>query len=126
MKAPAKRKPGRPTNASRIAATAYPSNIRDGASTPGAIRTRLRLLAIERGLDDSEIRAAWSTRPDDVFQYAERHRVSLEWLICGELAGLLETVRGLPACGGPRRVVDVLGGEIGIDAFTVITVMCSE
>jgi hypothetical protein len=65
-------------------------------------------LAIERGLDDLEIRAAWSTHPDDVFQFAERHRVSLDWLICGKLAGLLETVRGLPGCGGPDSVLPII------------------
>jgi hypothetical protein len=49
--------------------------------------------------------AARSTHPDDVFQFAERHRVSLEWLICGKLAGLLETVRGLP--GAAARIQSI-------------------
>jgi hypothetical protein len=96
MTARIKPKRGRPTNASRINATAYPRNIRDGASTPIAIRTRLQLLAAERGLTKADIAAAWSTHPDDLIAFAERHRVNLDWLICGKLAGLLDTVRNQP------------------------------
>jgi hypothetical protein len=62
------------SHGARIKATAYPRNIRDGASTPIAIRTRIRLLAIERGLVQSEISAAWSTHPDDLVQFAEWSR----------------------------------------------------
>jgi len=97
MTATVKRKRGRPSNADRITATAYQPNIRDGASTHRAIRTRIRLLAAERGLTQSDIHAALTVNTYDIMHFAKRHRVSLDWLICGDLKGLLRTVKGCPS-----------------------------
>jgi hypothetical protein len=48
----------------------------------------------ERSLPKSEtakVMGRLNTR--DVVVFAERHRISLDWLICGDLKGLLRTVR---------------------------------
>jgi hypothetical protein len=54
--------------------------------------------AAERRLPESEIKKAvgrLSTR--DVLRFARKHRVNMDWLICGDLKGLLETARGCPS-----------------------------
>jgi hypothetical protein len=33
----------------------------------------------------------------DCVRFAEKYRVSLEWLICGDLKGLIESVRACPS-----------------------------
>ena len=63
-----------------------------------AIRARISLIATERGLPESETKKAMgrlATR--DVVHFARKHRVNMDWLICGDLKGLLETVRGCPS-----------------------------
>jgi hypothetical protein len=63
-----------------------------------AIRARIALIATERGLPESEIKKAMGrllTR--DVLRFARKHRVNMDWLICGDLKGLLETARGCPS-----------------------------
>jgi hypothetical protein len=67
-----------------------------------AIRNRIALIAAERRLPESEIRKVigrLSTR--DVLHFAEKHCVNLDWLICGDLKGLLETARGCPSQPAP-------------------------
>jgi hypothetical protein len=63
-----------------------------------AIRARIALIAAERGLPESEFKKAMGrlvTR--DVLQFARKHRVNMDWLICVDLKGLLETARGCPS-----------------------------
>jgi hypothetical protein len=58
------------------------------------VRSRIALIAAERSLPKSEtaeVMGRLNTR--DVVVFAERHRISLDWLICGDLKGLLRTVR---------------------------------
>jgi hypothetical protein len=60
-----------------------------------AIRTRIRLIAQERNLPKEDTAFAFTGRLQtfDLCSFAERHGVSLDWLICGDLKGLLRTVR---------------------------------
>jgi hypothetical protein len=63
-----------------------------------AIRARIRLIAAERRLSESEIKKVMgrlSTR--DILSFAWKHRVNMDWLVCGDLKGLLETARGCPS-----------------------------
>jgi hypothetical protein len=68
------------------------------ARANNGIRARIRLIAAERRLPESEIKKAvgrLSTR--DVVRFAKNHRVNMDWLLCGDLKGLLETARGCPS-----------------------------
>ena len=76
----------------------------DGASSNAAIRKRIAHIAAERGLPESEtskVMGRLLTR--DVMHFAKKHRVNLDWLIAGDLKGLLETARGCPS--RPRQPV---------------------
>jgi len=54
------------------------------ARVRNAIRARISLIATERGLPKSETKKAMGrllTR--DVMRFAKKHRVNMDWLICG-------------------------------------------
>jgi len=59
-----------------------------------AIRARIALIATERGLPKSETsRVRGRLKHYDLYCFSQKHRVDIEWLITGRLAGLLKTVR---------------------------------
>jgi hypothetical protein len=59
------------------------------------MRDRIRLLAAERGLPESEIKPVISRlRHEEVMKFVRRHRVSYDWLLCGCLKGRLRMARG--------------------------------
>ena len=58
------------------------------------MRDRIRLLAAERGLPESEIRPVISRlKHEEVMKFAQQHRVSYDWLLCGCLKGGLRMAR---------------------------------
>jgi hypothetical protein len=76
----------------------YQRELSDAASSKDAIRTRIRLIAAERRLPESEIKKAMGRLlVHDVMRFAQKHRVNMDWLLCGDLKGLLETARGCPS-----------------------------
>jgi hypothetical protein len=75
----------------------YQREIRDAAGSKEAIRTRVALIAAERGLPESETKWIGRLRTYDLVQFAGKHHVNVDWLIVGDLKGLLDTVRGCPS-----------------------------
>jgi hypothetical protein len=57
------------------------------------------MIARERGLSDAEIAQALNCGTAAVVAFAKKHNVSLDWLIDGDLAGLLRTVRARRLAG---------------------------
>jgi hypothetical protein len=61
------------------------------------IETRLALIAAERGISEKQLEEFRSRRANskkfDYFAFADKHHVSLDWLLDGDLKGLLETER---------------------------------
>jgi hypothetical protein len=73
---------------------------KDGASSDAATRRRIAVIAVERNLNPSETKALMKGRRISLFllgQFAEKHHLSVDWLIGGDLKELLETVRGCPS-----------------------------
>ncbi len=60
-----------------------------------ATRIRIKMIARERGLSDAEISRALNCGTSAVVAFAEKHDISLDWLVCGDLKGYLRTVRGM-------------------------------
>jgi hypothetical protein len=59
-----------------------------------AVRGRIALIAAERGLPKSEIaKVMGRLKHYDLLCFAQKHRISLDWLIAGDLKGLLKTAR---------------------------------
>jgi hypothetical protein len=64
---------------------------RDGNFSPDAIRRRMRAFAHDRDLPPAEIPGRVNTR--SLAAFVEKHNVSCEWLMFGDLRGLLKTVQ---------------------------------
>jgi hypothetical protein len=77
----------------------------DGSCSNAAIRKRIALIAAERKLDPSEtmamMKGRW-LRTFDLCQFAKKYHLSADWLVYGDLEGLLRTVRGCPTRPEPR------------------------
>ena len=54
---------------------------------------QLQVIAHERRLPPDEIAKVMTCRTDDVVQFAKRHRISCDWLLFGDLKGLLRTAQ---------------------------------
>src|SRR5438045_2694339 len=65
---------------------------RDGACSRSAIRRRIQLIAQERRLRPAAVAKAMTCGTNNVVEFCERHDVSCDWLVCGDLKGLLATV----------------------------------
>jgi hypothetical protein len=106
-----------------------------GASSNAAIRKRIALIAAERKLDPSETEALMKGRWLRTFhlcQFAKKHHLSVDWLLFGNLKGLLETVRGCPSRPEPRPVLsgdefaaamaslDLNGRQLVIDCMNLL------
>jgi len=61
---------------------------RDGCSKSDAVRRRLNYIAAERKIDQAEITkiTARRLRLDDLSGFAQRHGLSMEWLMFGDIA----------------------------------------
>jgi hypothetical protein len=70
------------------------------AISSGAIGARIDLIAHERGLPRSEIKKAKSSDEAQI-HFALRHDLSVDWLIFGDLRGLLRMVRWKRVGFGP-------------------------
>ena len=70
----------------------------DGASSNAAIRKRIALIAAERKLPAAETKKVMGRLLTyDIELFVEKHHISVDWLIAGDLKGLLRTVRGCPS-----------------------------
>jgi hypothetical protein len=58
-----------------------------------AVCDRIDLIAHERGLSESEIAKAKTCTDDALLEFAERHDLSINWLVSGDLQGLKRMVR---------------------------------
>src|SRR5258707_3505299 len=63
---------------------------RDGAHSMDAIRRRVRAIAQERNLQPADIAKLMYKRisTTHTLAFAEKHKISLDWLLCGDLKGL--------------------------------------
>src|SRR5258708_2064728 len=63
---------------------------RDGAHSDDALRRRVRAFAQERNLQPADYAKLMYKRINtrDVMLFCEKHKVSFDWLLCGDLRGL--------------------------------------
>ena len=74
-------------------ASAYRRDVMEGRSSKRAIRIRIKMIANERGLSDAEVSRAMNCGTSAVVEFADKYNLSLDWLLLGDLKGLLRTVR---------------------------------
>ena len=75
---------------------------RDGAHSSDALRRRVRALAQERNIPPADFAKLMYKRINtrDVMAFCEKHKVSYDWLLVGDLQGL----RRIPRRRKPRRL----------------------
>jgi hypothetical protein len=63
---------------------------RDGAHSTAALQRRVRALAQERNIPAADFHKLMYKRPSTpaVMTFCEKHKVSYDWLLCGDLKGL--------------------------------------
>ena len=63
---------------------------RDGAHSTAALQRRVRALAQERNIPAADFHKLMYKRPStpDVMVFCEKHKVSYDWLLSGDLKGL--------------------------------------
>jgi hypothetical protein len=68
---------------------------RDGAHSIAAVQRRVRAIAQERNLPPSDIAKMMHKRiiTKHALAFCEKHKISLDWLLCGDLAGLQRMTR---------------------------------
>jgi hypothetical protein len=62
----------------------------DGAQSTAAVQRRVRAIAQERNIPPADIHKLMYKRINtrDVMVFCEKHKVSFDWLLCGDLQGL--------------------------------------
>jgi hypothetical protein len=63
---------------------------RDGATSRPAMQRRIQALAAERSIPPADFHKLMYKRPSTqaVIDFCEKHKVSIDWLLCGDLKGL--------------------------------------
>jgi hypothetical protein len=63
---------------------------RDGATSIPAVQRRILALAAERSIPPADFHKLMYKRPTTqaVMDFCEKHKVSFDWLLCGDLKGL--------------------------------------
>lgn len=77
---------------------------RDGAHSSDALRRRVRAFAEERSLPPADIAKLMYKRINtrDVMLFCEKHKVSFDWLLCGDLRGLQRMTQEAKAAAAPE------------------------
>jgi hypothetical protein len=68
---------------------------RDGAQSRPAMQRRVRALAAERSIPTADFHKLMYKRPSTqaVMDFCKKHKVSADWLLCGDLKGLARMER---------------------------------
>jgi hypothetical protein len=72
-----------------------PEQVEKRRAWKAAFRARLTLFAEQRQIPKNEMAWLGRMKHQDLVSFAERHRVDYEWMLTGDLRGLLRTVRRL-------------------------------
>jgi hypothetical protein len=72
-----------------------PEQVEKRRAWKAAFRARICLFAAERQMPASETAWLGRLRHEDLVRFAQRHRVDIEWMLTGDLRGLLRTARRL-------------------------------
>jgi hypothetical protein len=85
---------------------------RDGAHSMDAVRRRVRAIAEERELPPADIAKLMYKRVSTrhAMAFAEKHKISLDWLLCGDLQGLHRMTKEAKA--EPPKITEAQREEI--------------
>ena len=83
---------------------------RDGAHSTAALQRRVRAFAQERNIPAADFHKLMYKRPStrDVMVFCEKHKVSFDWLLCGDLKGLQRMTSERKLCNQAVPIADGL------------------
>ncbi len=84
-----------------VAAKAYQRPNSRVASSKHAIKTRIALIGSERKIPKAEIVRAQTTSHYEIMKFCTKYGISFDWILFGDLTGLLRTVRRIYPPGAP-------------------------
>jgi hypothetical protein len=70
-----------------------PEQVEKRRAWKAAFRSRITLLAEQRQIPKSELAWLGRLKHEELVRFAERHRVDYEWMLTGDLRGLLRMAR---------------------------------
>jgi hypothetical protein len=78
---------------------------RDGATSTPAMQRRILALAAERSIPPADFHKLMYKRPstEAVMIFCEKHKVSYDWLLCGDLKGLQRMTQKARAAPPPSE-----------------------
>ena len=86
----------------------------DDGNKDARVRARIHLIAKERNLTPSQIKSALTLGTFQLKRFAEEHHLSCDWLLCGDLKGLLRQVHwSKPFINNEADPAVLLAGECG-------------
>jgi hypothetical protein len=93
----------------------------DGSCKPENVRRRLQWLACERQIPEKDLPKVQCNPTDELFDFAEKYHVSLDWLLCGDLKGL-HRMMGKPCAdvSTVERIVEKYG-QLSPDRQRIVT-----
>jgi hypothetical protein len=93
---------------------------RDGALSRPAMQRRIRALAAERSIPPADFHKLMYKRPSTgaVLDFCKKHKVSADWLLCGDLKGLHRMTQEAKA--EPREIPEGHRQEI-LRLFSALT-----
>jgi hypothetical protein len=85
---------------------------RDGATSRPAMQRRILALAAERSIPPADFHKLMYKRPStpNALAFCDKHKVSLDWLLCGDLKGLrrmTEEAKGTSSGSLDGRIVQL-------------------
>jgi hypothetical protein len=93
----------------------------DGSCKPENVRRRLQWLAHERQIPEKDLPKVQCCPTDELLDFAEKHHLSLDWLLGGDLKGLHRMI-GKP-CAGASTIERIMEkyGQLSPDQQRIIT-----
>jgi hypothetical protein len=93
----------------------------DGSCEPENIRRRLQWLAYERQIPEKDLPKVQCNLTDELSDFAEKHHISFDWLLGGDLKGL-HRMMGKP-CAGVSTVERIMEkyGQLSPDRQRIVT-----
>jgi hypothetical protein len=73
-----------------------PKRLQERRAFKEQLLARLKLVATERGIPDADMKWLGRLYHEDLVVFVQKHGLSWDWVLCGDLKGRLRQARKLP------------------------------
>jgi hypothetical protein len=93
----------------------------DGSCKPENVRRRLQWLAYERQIPEKDLPKVQCDPTDELLDFAEKHHVSLDWLLGGDLKGLHRMIGTIAVTDRVTERIVEKYGQLSPDQQRIVT-----